>query len=120
MHAVTREVVEKLVGWLDSAGNFAVDQAPLLVREIVAYGYLVCGAWLFVGLIMLGFGLLGARYCQKRTNRPPGYVEFTDGTIVGCIAAGAGAFITITSLVILFKIYFAPRLYILTELGGIV
>ena len=110
---LTREVVEKLVGWLDSAGNFVIEQAPLLVREILGYGYVVNTAWLITGILLLCAGC----WCFRK-NWAMG--DNFDGVMVCVVTVGAGLIITIASTVCLLKIYFAPRLYILSELSGLV
>jgi hypothetical protein len=109
------EVIQFLLLWAKETKDFAMEQAPLVVREAIAYGRAV-ETWELAGvLILTALFLWGTRWMQRHDwynldelGEDPPVAHF--GTVVGAVAL----FICYINQVPDFlKVWFAPRLYLL-------
>jgi len=110
---IPKDLAQQVFEILKSAKEFTVEQAPLVVKEVITYNYIICGAWLFVGLIIL---IIGAIFAWK-ASRKEYHGEFfwflgIILPIIGFITAG-------TNIVELLRIYYTPRMYLLEYFASI-
>ena len=117
------EVVQFLLQWAKETKEFVNDQAPLVVREAIAYGRAVETWEMFVCVVFLGVGLmlLTRNYSRVKfstDSRSPRIFE--DGTTQASIKLVLGALFTFCGTVStfhqapdFFMAWFAPRLYVL-------
>ena len=114
-----REVVTAAIDAGKNAADFAVEQAPLLVREIISYNIAINGLWVAIGVAVL-FSLkpLGKKAKAMIKNGDEELV------IPLCIFFGiAILFIVLFSvarLPYLLKAIFAPRLFLIEYIAQIV
>lgn len=103
-------------------GQWALDQAPLVVQEKILFGRieepLLFGAW--VGLT--GVAVYALRHWIKKPTHVDKYGDFSDipkvfGLVLSGLATVGGGMATIDALATVVKVYFAPRLYILEWIG---
>lgn len=123
----------KILEWLrsgaQSAGDFAITQAPLAAQEfirweIVGHG-ITAGLFLISGIAMLVCGLLGFRYlCNAKT-------DWEKGPTSNFFIAVAGCFLGFIALVGLLpdgireakqsiKAYVAPRVVLIEKISELV
>lgn len=117
------QVVEKVASYVEAGAEFAVTQAPLLVREILNWEIaLRCGA-AFVSFVALAFGLWAFRYIyvQERYDR---YSRYSDSAVLGMVAAGSVSAVGLATFVYntfaLVKVLVAPRLFLLEYFSHLV
>jgi len=116
------ESIDKVQSWLDKGGEFAAEQAPLVVNEIIAVGYIENG----IGLAAAVFGItvcllfLWRGWCYFSLTS-----EFNNGkeTLWFLAMLCSGIFGFVFAIMIpasihgLLFVHFAPRLYVLEELS---
>jgi len=126
LSTVSAEAIQQTMEWVNQAKDFAVEQAPLLAREIVVYGIV----WHGLGIVFSITALIVAAYLlrlalkrgdvwiEEANDYPPGRLiaALVAMALCGLVAIGLFAdhvapFITVLC---------APRLYIIQELGRIV
>ena len=136
------ESMSKVQEWVESTEKFAVEQAPLIVDEIVAWGITKYSIYITIGFIMLCLGitsLVVAKKFYNKSNDPDrpifisqpkkyGYkIDSEDCQLLTLLSSGAG-FVTssisfmaiVLNVVNLLYIVVAPRLYIIEEIKNFV
>jgi hypothetical protein len=109
----------KALSYVQATESFVAEQAPLLIQEIVNYGLAYNGflavLWGVIGVCLAYSSYRLVKYaqtCDSYNDEGPAIA----GVFLGCIGAGSLIGCICESLVVL-KIVFAPRLYLLEELG---
>ncbi len=122
--------VEKLVAWVERAGGFAEEQAPLVAREIINAGLVTEGGDVVLALMVVGAIVLFSWYLKrqsvKHTGDPCVLCErradncdrsgLKDASLVALVGAGVVVCIGIQEASELIRIVVAPRLYVLEQL----
>ena len=125
---ISKEGLEKALAWANTAENFAVEQTPLLIQEIIRLGITIQTFWMVLSLIV------GATSCiiWKKTLKSGGTWEkiwnesYPDITINQVKVIVSVIFLFISCIVFsvntfyLLKIIFAPRIYVLQELSKLI
>ncbi len=117
LETISTQALEQMKEWVKSAEAFTVEQVPLLVREMIEFGTVMYASGVALGVFFLltCAGLMFAAYrLDKKYKMAAGCIIF--GAMVGI----AGFIVTAFNLVDLYKVIFAPRLYILQELGKVI
>lgn len=117
------QAVEKVASYVEAGAEFAVAQAPLLVREIINWEIAFrCGV-AFVALVGFALGLWAFRYiyAQAHSDR---YQRYSDSAVLGMVAAGGVAVGGLATFVCntfaLVKVLVAPRLFLLEYFSNLV
>ena len=113
---LTTAGLSKALEYIETAEGFVVEQAPLLVQEILAFG-MAEACITAVILVVLASGLGYGTYRLVKVAVKDGAEEAA--FIIGLLGGGAsiGSLIAFFSEVFtIAKITFAPRLYLLQEL----
>lgn len=125
------KVLDKLIDWAETTESFAVEQVPLLVQEIITYYtcYHVAWASLWILVTILGIALMvnGKRASDKiRADNDSRYLSEAESARIW-IPVGAGLFFSVlgslsffANCIFLLKVRFAPRLFLLEFLKGLV
>ena len=120
--------LEKLLEWAQAAEGFAIEQAPLLVSEILTWGVVkhstYLAIWTMVSLGFLAWAFwLGKSQSQRPESTHCGFDQ-NDAKILQrfVVAAAAAALFlsTIVNMPVIVNIYFAPRLYLIQQLSDLV
>lgn len=114
----SKEVVEKLIGWVEKAESFASREAPQCVREVLLWerwGWLLWAfVWVTVAVtlwVLTYFCYLG--YAASVGHSADGYVFIGIFTTLSAGGASLGA---ACALIESLKTFIAPRVVILHEL----
>jgi hypothetical protein len=118
---MTEQQTAELLEYVKQGVEFGKDQGPIIATEIIQYGTLANWALLGFGIVLVGFvgvGILLSRWGAKQD------VDTDMAAVLGVfLSAGSfvAAVITLTQAVHgLCKVYYAPRLYILEQIAGMV
>lgn len=129
--AMNPELQKELLTWLSSMReaaqggiNFALTQAPLVVQEKVLYGRITATAWLVFSLGVLLFGSYWTRRVwtwiwaeSKKRDFDGGEVFASVAVTATCVIAPLGFVCSCFDEAV--KLWFAPRLYIVEWLSGL-
>lgn len=101
------------------AGDFAKEQTPLLLQEILKYNFWLNIATIAGGLIWLIATFFFCKWATKKMQ--DAYTE--EGYVVGIIISALGSIFSIVAIVCstveALQIYLAPRLYLLEYFGNL-
>lgn len=107
------EVATFLLQWAKETKDFVSEQAPLVVREAIAYGRAL-ETWESAALLI---GLITGLVFLKRNYNKAGFglqVSSHDiKTVAGFILTAVGGVGTLIQTPDLIKVWFAPRIYLL-------
>ncbi len=138
------QALDKVVQYLESVESFAVEQAPLLVQEVLRFEILTRGFWLFFGIALLVWCFIGLRWSFRkaeqrikrsnehtnslREHQKSGYntqdliFEFCHYAIP--VSGGAAGFVGLimacSSIEPFIKVLIAPRLFLLEYFRALV
>ncbi len=124
------DFITQAIEWLEKAGDFVAEQAPILVQELLTYKmvqytifwilfvfiavlFILVGRWLYINRERL---YPTAEECRNR------YTDFSQdsvGTLYFTFKIGGSILIAVSTafyLVAFLEIYLAPRVYILNYL----
>lgn len=119
------ESIEEISGWIEQGKDFVVEQAPLVVQEMIHWGMAECVFWIGLGSILCTASIVAVlimrRWIKSQTE---GLTNDERGCcfIISAICAAtflANSVIIFTNIYYLCFIYFAPRLYVMEELARI-
>ena len=117
LSTLTEQRLVKALAYIEATESFVVEQAPLLVQEVLRYGLFNSLFW--AGFWALAFG--GVMWCAVKVYKAI-HADSEDpfpGVIVGIFFGGgclAGFFVCLFDAV---KILIAPRLYLLERLDSL-
>jgi hypothetical protein len=115
---MNEKLQQEIAAWLEtirtgaeSAGNFVLTQAPLVVQQKVAWGRAFETTWLVIGAIALLALLYYAKrvYAWSSKNSDEG---FSIGFLYTCLSFGV-FLLTMDQLKLTLQVWLAPRLYII-------
>ena len=109
----------KALEYIETAESFVVEQAPLLVQEILSYGLVSTSmSALILFVLASGFGYGMYRGAKVAFNDDADEAGFVLALVGACVSIGCtiGMF---KELFVVAKIVFAPRLYLLQELKSL-
>ena len=124
---IQEQLMTKLVTYLESTEAFMTEQAPIFIQELLTW-YKAIHWFGFTGFILL-FILVSVatvitfKYARKQYNvtREIGYdMLVTACCLLGPILSVIFFIISMSNLVILIKLYTAPRLFLLEKIMDIV
>lgn len=121
------EGLRKAASFLEAAGDFTAEQAPIVVREIINRAALDSALDVVICAVALPFLWKLYNYAVKRLSQENAkdYLASSDGVQMGCgvLAVGSvtGGILAIMILVLSLKkaarIAVAPRLYVIEQVG---
>jgi hypothetical protein len=125
---VNEELQKQLAGYLESiasaaksSGAFVLEQAPLVVQEKIAYGrvwetflLVVVAIAAVIFLRMLVWGVISLRASSYHDDGPS-----IAATVCGGIGSFFGCIGTLAQADAAIKVWFAPRLYIIEWVMGL-
>lgn len=122
---MNEQLQKELAVWLStlresaqSAGNFAIEQAPLVVQEKILYGRISA---VFIFVIFLGLLFAALRvvaYCRTQAKKHP-HSDWSIGTGFSCLLPILFAVLSMVAAHDVLYVFFAPRLYIIEWLAGL-
>jgi uncharacterized membrane protein YoaK (UPF0700 family) len=110
---------DKAMTYLQATEDFVVEQAPLLVQEILHYGLAHNSVLMVLCFIFLAVAGYLCYKCFKRAAECSEVYEAEAPAMIGSVIAIIGLGATagfIVNLMCVLKIVFAPRLYLIEEL----
>ncbi len=116
------EYMDKTAGAIEQVLDFSMEQAPLVVKEIISYGFWSGVLWIVISAGMILFSI--KKYKELRTlkkvasypeDKKLGFAQF-------CVFVLSVVFVIVFACNIqkLVKVSVAPRLYIIDSLRGAV
>lgn len=119
---MNEQLQKELAAWLaqlrDAAQhgtNFALDQAPLIVQEKIAFGRFVETFELLIGaslLVTAYWFSTKASYWDEQHDHPFGYIG-------ACVFGFVGLFVVCVQITYVAEAWIAPRLYVIDWLAGL-
>mgnify|MGYP007100171410 CR=1 FL=1 len=102
------DLLKFILTGLEQGKEFAVEQAPLVVKEVITWGIVSSAIGVAIGCGLLIFAVVALRICVKQSNENWGFAAFMTGL--------PGTLTTLFFLPIMLKAIYAPRLYLLDQL----
>lgn len=107
-----------LLDFLKESGKFAKEQAPILLQEILTFEILDSVGWIAIAfaapMVLL--------WCARKVNNSDGdFIPRDFSGVLGlfaCIAAALGVVIVVFQVYDILKVIFAPRLFLLNYVAG--
>lgn len=114
--------LETMRAGIEAAGNFAIEQAPLVIQEKIAWGRAFETIWLAVGIIAVLALLYYSRrvwsWGLKNSDESDGFSVFVS------VLYSIGSIIVFTAameqLNLALQVWLAPRIYIIEWLANLV
>lgn len=104
---------------VEKGGEFVATQAPLLAQEILAYGLAYHGVWFGVVLIIL-VGSVGL-FIRSTWELMRGETDdWFGGVVASSIFGSVSLIFLVINLLAILKIVYAPRLYLLQIVKGLI
>jgi len=118
-----QEAIGEIIEWTKGAKDFVTEQAPLLVQEVLAWGfwyYFIWAAFCATAILVGMFGIYSIMRCYF--TKP---AESRDGDFLGATAVVSAATLVplvffCLNLIWMLKIVIAPRMYLLEYLSKLV
>lgn len=133
---LTEEALAKALQWVEATEQFVAQQAPLLVEEIVWWGWISYMLGMAIGALLIALGWLGfyiARrawvWGEKREDEDGCLTDsqefrvfscFFGGMLGGGLMNGIGFTMFCTNLSGVLYVAAAPRLYVIEQLGRLI
>ena len=115
------EILSFLLEHAQNASEFAADQAPLIAQEIILYGRVTSVIVLLLSAIGIWFAVKCFRFSirgAKKKHEDLFGLSAVSG--MGAVIFGVGGFIGAAEGLMMFaKAWFAPRLYLIDYITGI-
>ena len=118
------ESVTEIIGWVEQAKDFAVEQAPLVVEELLHWKLVmgITGAVVFL-VLAAGCGVLSWQFNKRHNEIVESGAYDTAYWDVGCVFVGIGAatffFVSWVPALAAVKVLVAPRLVVLDALKNL-
>ena len=116
MNEEIKAVMVELLSYLKTAADFAAEQAPLVLQEILNWGIASNLLWIIIGILFIALIVIGN---VKLTRKYPN----DDFAPLYVISGLGGFFILIGVLMSMFdvvQIIVAPRVYLIEYVGRLV
>jgi hypothetical protein len=122
---VTSQFAAELLAMLRAAKDFSVEQAPLVVKELLGWAAVSAGIWLIVALALFAFGVL----LFKRTNlarkawKPQHAYEMNPwepAVVLSATLFTTGLSVSVWALREIAYVTVAPRVYLIEYLSDLV
>ena len=117
LSSASETAIDKMTQWLEVAGQFAAEQTPLLVNEILKYNLVENVVWLLVSLAVAAAGVYSLRWWGKVLS----YLKEDTGIfyalwlVASLVIFGVSLNAALSYFMTIFQIILAPRLYLLEE-----
>ncbi len=116
--SVTQEALSKALEYIERTESFVVEQAPLLVQEVLNYGFVFHLFWTLFSLFFvvgIGYGIYKwiRAWVKSDVFDKDGYIPI----MIGLFGVGIPLAFLCENMFVLAKIVVAPRLYLLSELS---
>ena len=112
------EVFGKLLEWLEATESFAQEQVPILLQEILAWKMASATA-----VLTISFGCMAAYFTMLIKAEKPLIRNQCDAvgvlTIVGILTTLISAIVFLVHLFTVLQIHFAPRVYLIEYMRGL-
>ena len=118
LQAALTELLQKTLTGVEKAGDFAVEQAPLVVQEYLAWGFWSSAFWataLLIPVVIYAFQL--RRFCRWAWDNSDSDAEVLP--VICTIAAVVVAGIGLSFVSDMIQIAVAPRVYIIEQLKAL-
>ncbi len=125
METATNERLNALLDYLTdtmkSGVDFASEQAPLVAKEIAAYGAVSSWVYVAIGLAVVATGVAATRLIMKWDEQKEDFhPKHMIATFAGVVCVMVGTGIVASNLNDAMKATFAPRVYVLEYVAKLV
>ena len=120
LSTLTEQGLAKALSYIEATEHFVIEQAPLLVQEVLAYGLVsnVMAALIYSVMgVAIGYGVY--KGCKVANEDQCDEAAFMIGILGGGTVIGL-AIALVQDAFVIAKIVFAPRLYLLETLSDLV
>ena len=122
---MSEELNERMLGYLDTIEQtvadgacFAMDQAPAVAQEFVAYNRAESTAYVVAGAALILFACVYVRRTTRVVFNP---IDWNPFHVIPPLISGITGVVLLTEgLQVIFKAWFAPRVLILEELSRLI
>lgn len=114
-----QEAVGEIIEWTKGAKDFVSEQAPELVREVLAWGFWSHAIWAIACGLGVTLFVLVAIICARAFSKTDND-DYVGGALVGMIGALIIGVFLVCNVIDMFYVVIAPRVYLLEYLKGLV
>lgn len=115
------ESAEKLLDYVEQTGDFVVEQAPLVVQEMITWGITHCVFWIIiVSIVLLPIIAICGYFFRIGVKDDWDFDYCIPSGMVGGVSLIFWFLVIASNIYDLLYIYFAPRLFILDQLKGLI
>ena len=111
------EILKKGLEVAEKSGNFVIEQAPDLVKQLITYKTIETSIYVLIEITLMYLIFRYFKYLYKKNNEDSDFIEVNSFNIGGILISSAVAifmFIAfITDISNLIQLIFAPKIYLL-------
>ena len=111
------EILKKGLEVAEKSGNFVIEQAPDLVKQLITYKTIEASIYVLIEITLIYLIVRYIKYLHKKNNEDSDFIvdnEFhITGMIITLIMGIILFFVFINDISDLIKLIFAPKIYLL-------
>ena len=111
------EILKKGLEAAEKSGNFVIEQAPDLVKQLITYKTIETSICVLIEITLMYLIFIYFKYLYKKNNEDSDFIIYDEFHIIGMIITSLmGIFLFfafITDISNLIQLIFAPKIYLL-------
>ena len=111
------EILKKGLEVAEKSGNFVIEQAPDLVKQLITYKTVETSIYVLIEITLMYLIFRYFKYLYKKNNEETGFISDNEFNIAGMIITSLMGislfFVFIDDVSILVQLIFAPKIYLL-------
>ena len=111
------EILKKGLEVAEKSGNFVIEQAPDLVKQLITYKTVETSICVLIEITLMYLIFRYFKYLYKKNNEDSGFISDNEFNITGMIITSLMGiflfFVFIDDVSILVQLIFAPKIYLL-------
>ena len=111
------EILKKGLEVAEKSGNFVIEQAPDLVKQLITYKTIETSICVLIEITLMYLIFIYFKYLYKKNNEDSDFIIYDEFHIIGMIITSLmGIFLFfafITDISNLIQLIFAPKIYLL-------
>ena len=111
------EILKKGLEAAEKSGNFVIEQAPDLVKQLITYKTVETSICVLIEITLMYLIVIYFKYLHKKNNEDSSFIEVNSFHIVGMLISLVVAIfmfiVFINDISNLIQLIFAPKIYLL-------